>query len=193
MNPNVKEYKDVYAINQLAFKTQSDIINSQYIQVINPPFPSFIDKKNKRGPENYKRYCLLGNYISSPKICLESALGLINKEQPKVTLPKNMNRIIDYATIQGTDIVTIQNKLVESIFKYGLGLIKVNIPEGISIANNTPRLEVIQGNKVIDYGTYLDEDGNERFQFLVIDSTRNIFNKVNKWYTKTKLYKIYRY
>lgn len=118
MNPKVKEYKDLYAINDLAFKTQTDILNSNYIQVINPPFPSFIDKKNKRGAENYKRFCLLGNYISSPNICLNSALGLINKEYPEIKLPKNMQRIIDYATIQGTDITIIQNQLIESIFKF---------------------------------------------------------------------------
>lgn len=90
MNPRVKEYKDLYAINDLAFKTQTDILNSNYIQTINPPFPSFTDKKNKRGAENYKRFCLLGNYISSPNICLNSALGLINKKYPEVNLPKNM-------------------------------------------------------------------------------------------------------
>lgn len=143
MHPRVKEYKDLYAINELAFKTQTDILNSNYIQAINPPFPSFLDKKNKRGAENYKRFCLLGNYISSPKICLDSALGLTNKEYPEIKLPKNMQNIVDYATKQGTDITAIQNKLLESIFKFGVGLVKVSIPEEVSIADNTPRLEVI--------------------------------------------------
>lgn len=70
-------------------------------------------------------------------------------------------------------------------------MIKVNIPENISIADNTPRLEVIQGNKIIDYGKYLDETGEEKYSFIVVDSTREIFNPKTKWYSKTKLFKIF--
>jgi hypothetical protein len=70
-------------------------------------------------------------------------------------------------------------------------MIKVSIPENVSIADNTPRLEVIQGNKIIDYGKYLDETGEEKYSFIVVDSTREIFNPKTKWYSKTKLYKIF--
>lgn len=70
-------------------------------------------------------------------------------------------------------------------------MIKVNIPENISIADNTPRIEVIQGNKIIDYGKYLDEKGEQKYSFIVVDSTREIFNPKTKWYSKTKLFKIF--
>lgn len=70
-------------------------------------------------------------------------------------------------------------------------MIKVNIPENISIADNTPRLEVIPGNKIIDYGKYLDEKGEQKYSFIVVDSTREIFNSKTKWYSKTKLFKIF--
>lgn len=118
MHPDYKKYKDLYTINELSFMTQSDLINSNYIQSICPPFQSFLDRQNKRGAENYKRYLLLGNYISNPKICLDSALGIINRGTPEIDLPENLKNIVDYATIEGTDIVTIQNQLVTNIFKY---------------------------------------------------------------------------
>jgi hypothetical protein len=47
MHPKYKSLKEQYAINELAFKTQNELISSQYIQKINPPFASFVDKKNK--------------------------------------------------------------------------------------------------------------------------------------------------
>lgn len=190
MHPKYVVYKEQYCINELAFKTQNELINSQYIQKINPPYASFTDKKNKRGAEQYKRYCLLGNYISSPKICLDAALGIINKKEPEVLLPKNLQSIIDYATVEGTSLYVIQNQLIEAIFKYGMGLIKVEIPEGVSIVNTTPKLSVIPGKDIIDYGTYTDEEGNIKFKFLVIDTTKDIFNEKTKYYQKTKLYKI---
>lgn len=124
MHPNYKKYMNLYNINELAFMTQTDLINSNHIQTICPPFQSFTDKKNKRGGENYKRYLLLGNYISNPKICLDSALGIINKGVPEVNLPDNLSKIVDYATIDGTDLTTVQNQIIASIFKYRINFIK---------------------------------------------------------------------
>lgn len=44
---------------------------------------------------------------------------------------------------------------------------------------------------MVDYSTYIDINGNTKFEFLVIDSSKNILNKTTKWYTYTKLYTIY--
>jgi hypothetical protein len=191
MHPKYKSLKEQYAINELAFKTQNELISSQYIQKINPPFASFVDKKNKNGVEQYKKFCLLGNFISNAKICLDAALGIINKKEPEVILPENLRSIIDYATEEGTSLYVIQNLLITSIFKYGFGLIKVEIPEGQSIVDSLPKLKVIEGKNVVDYGTYKDETGQQKFKFIVIDSTKDIFNPKTKYYYKTKLYTIY--
>jgi hypothetical protein len=43
---------------------------------------------------------------------------------------------------------------------------------------------------VVDFGTFNDEDGNRQFKFIVIDSSRDIFNPKTKYYQNTKLYKI---
>ena len=189
-NPDFVKYKDMYSINELSFKTKTDLINSQYIQEIVPPYPSFLDRRNKNGAANYSRFLNGGNFISNAQICLMNVLGLINKNNDEVKLPSNMEDIIYYATIQNTSIQSIKNLLVESIFKFGSGLLKVVIPENVSIADSIPKFEVIPGNKVVDYSTVLDENGNEKFEFIVIDTSRYILNKITKYYSWTKIYKI---
>lgn len=68
-----------------------------------------------------------------------------------------MKDIIDYATSDGVNILQIQNKLVESIFKFGLGGILVEIPEAVNIATSIPKLHVYSGDKIIDYQYILDD------------------------------------
>lgn len=190
MNPFYKKNKDLYNINELAFSSKSDIINSRYIQQILPPYQSFTDKRNKKGFQSYKRYMLQGSFISSANICLDSVLGITNKKQPEISLPKNMQNLIYYATVQGTDILNIQNKLVQSIFKYGLAGLKVVIPGNISIADNTPLLQVIQGKNIVDYGIVKTDKGTEKYSFVTLDSSRYVFNETTKNYSYTKIYKV---
>lgn len=189
-HPQYEKYKQLYELNRLSYLTKTDILQSNYVQTIVPPFPSFIDRRNKNGSINYQRYLNGGNFISNAQICLDSALGLINKGEDQVNLPSNLQDIIYYATIQNTSLNTIKNQLIASIFKYGGGLLKIVIPENVSVATSLPKFEVIETRKVVDYGTYLDEDGIEHFSFIVIDSSRPIFNKITKYYSNTKLYKV---
>lgn len=74
LHPNYLKYKTLFELNDLSFQTKYDIINSNSVQKILPPFPSFIDRRNKKGPENYDRYCMQANYISYPNICLDSVI-----------------------------------------------------------------------------------------------------------------------
>lgn len=189
-HPQFVKYKELYDINELAFETKVDLTNSNVIQTIVPPFPSFLDKRNKNGASNYARYLNGGNFISNAQICLDSALGLINKGEDEVNLPNNLQDIIYYATQQRTPLTSIKNQIVDSIFKFGSALLKIVIPENVNIATSLPKFEVIPGNKVVDYGTYLDENGNVNYDFIVIDTTRYLFNKVTKYWSKTKIYKI---
>lgn len=189
-HPLFQQYKTMYAINELSFKTKTDLINSQYITEIVPPYPSFLDKRNKNGATNYARFLNGGNFISNAQICLDAALGLINKGDDETKVPSNMEDIKYYATVQNTSITSIKNKLVDSIFKFGSALLKVSIPENVSIADTLPKFEVIDGSKVVDYNTVLDEDGNEKFEFIVIDTSRYILNKVTKYWSWTKIFKI---
>lgn len=190
LNPDYNRYKSLYQINNLSFKTQTDLINSQYIQEICPPFPSFLDAKNKRGSENYFRYLNLGSYTAYPQICLDGALGIVNKELPSVKLPNNLSDLEYYATEQGTNLVVIQNQIMESIFKYGLAGLKVNIPQGVSIADALPKFEVIPGEKIVDYATYIDINGEKQYQYILIDTSRYLFNIDTKNYSYNKLFKI---
>lgn len=190
LNPQYIKYKTLFELNDLAFKTKYDIINSNHIQKILPPYPSFLDRRNIKGAENYSRYCNQANYISFPNICLDAVIGITNKKQPEVIVPKNMESLIDYATVDGTSLLQIQNEIVESLFKFGLAGILVELPENVSIATSIPKLRVYSGDKIIDYQQALDENGNRKFTFLTLDGSRYVYSKEQKNYSFTKIYKI---
>lgn len=191
LHPDYLKYKNLYELNDLAFQTKYDIINSNSVQKILPPFPSFLDKRNTKGAENYGRYCLQANYVSFPNICLDAVLGLSNSEPPTMKLPANMVKLGDYATAQGTPITIVQNKIIESIFKFGLAGLIVEIPENVSIANTHPKIKVIDGNKIIDYAQYEDEHGFKQYSFITVDASRYLYNKETKTYSYTKIYKVH--
>ena len=190
LNPNFLKYKSLYELNELAFQTKYDIINSNNVQKILPPYPSFLDRRNPKGPANYERYCMQANYVSYPAICLNSVIGITNKEAPEVKLPNNMTKIIDYATDCGTSILSIQNAIVTSIFKFGLAGILVDIPTEVSITATTPKLKVYEGNKIIDHQTVVDENGEKKFVLITLDESRYIFDPKSKNYSYTKIYKV---
>lgn len=190
-NPYYKNVKTQYEINKLAFGTQMELMNSNLITSIVPPFPSMTDKRNKRGPENYKRYISLGNYISNPAISFDSSIGITNKEPAIVNLPENMQDIIYYATKEGTDIQTIQNQIMKDIFVYGGSLLEVSIPEGISIADNLPKLKVHSIADLLDYSSFKNEKGFDEFKWLVFDSSSYMFDESNKNYNYVKVLTIH--
>lgn len=68
------KYKSLFELNELAFKTKYDIINSPVVQKILPPYPSFLDRRNPKGPDNYNRYCNQANFISYPNLCLDAVI-----------------------------------------------------------------------------------------------------------------------
>lgn len=191
LNPEYLKYKNLYELNDLAFKTKYDIINSSSVQKILPPYPSFLDKRNKAGRDSYERYCLQANFVSYPNICLDAVLGITNRKDPEIILPENMKGIIDYSTNEGTSLVNIQNKLIESIFKFGFGGILVEIPENVSIATSFPKLRVFPGDKIVDYQYFIDEFGNKKFSFIVFDVSRYLYIKSSKTYAYTKIYKVH--
>ena len=190
-NPYYKNVKTQYEINKLAFGTQMELMSSNLITSIVPPFPSMADKRNKRGAENYKRYISLGNYISNPAISFDSSIGITNKEPATVKLPENMQDIIYYATKEGTDIQTIQNQIMKDIFMYGGSLLEVSIPEGISIADNLPKLKVHSIADLLDYSTFKNEKVFDEFKWLVFDSSDYMFDESSKNYNYVKMLTIH--
>ena len=150
-----------------------------------------MDKRNDKGAENYNRYCLQGNYVSYPNICLDTVLGIVNRGEPEIDLPENMKGIIDYATEEGTSLVNIQNKVIEKIFKFGLAGILVEIPENVSVANSLPKLKVYGGNKIVDYQYFTDEFGMKKIKFITFDESRYVYSEKSKSYSYTKIYKVH--
>lgn len=191
LNPKYLKYKNLYELNDLAFRTKYEIINSSAVHKILPPYPSFLDRRNTKGGENYARYCTQANYVSFPNICLDAVLGIINKGNPEIDLPENMKGIIDYATDKGTPITQIQNKVIEKIFKFGLAGILVEIPENVSIANSLPKLKVFGGDKIVDFQHYTNSQGLKKIKFLTLDVSRHLYSKKNKNYSYTKIYKVH--
>lgn len=189
LQPSFLKYKQLFELNDLSFQTKYDIINSNYVQTILPPYPSFLDKRNIKGADSYNRYCKQANYVSFPNLCLKEVIGLTNRKEPKLNVPDNMSKLFDYATSQGTSILNIQNKVLESIFKFGLAGIHVHIPENVSIANALPKLSVYAGNKIIDYEQTTDEEGNKKFSYVTLDISRYLKTKENN-YQFFKLYKV---
>jgi hypothetical protein len=191
LNPKYLKYKNLYELNDLSFRTKYEIINSSAVQRILPPYPSFLDKRNTKGAENYNRYCLQANYVSFPNMCLDAVLGIVNRGTPEVNLPNNMKGLIDYATDKGTPLVNIQNKVIEKIFKFGLAGILIEIPENVSIATALPKLKVFGGDKIVDFQHYTDEQGLKQIKFLTLDVSRHLYSKKNKNYSYTKIYKVH--
>lgn len=191
LNPQFLKFKPLYELNELSFRTKYEIINSPQVQRILPPYPSFLDRRNVKGAENYNRYCLQGNYVSYPNICLDAVLGIVNRGEPEIDLPENMKGIIDYATDDGTSIVNIQNKVIENIFKFGLAGVLVDIPENVSIANSIPKLKVFGGDKILDWQHYTDEKGLKKLKVLTLDASRYLYSKKNKNYSYTKIYEVH--
>ena len=191
LNPNYLKFKNLYELNELSFKTKYEIINSQSVQEILPPFQSFLDKRNTHGKDNYYRYCLQGNYVSYPNICVDAVLGIVNKEDATVKLPANMEDLIYYATDKGTPLVQIQNEIIEAIFKFGLAGIIVDIPENVSVANSLPKLKVYGGNKIVDYQYFTDGFGMKKIKFITFDESRYVYSEKSKSYSYTKIYKVH--
>jgi hypothetical protein len=191
LNPSYLKYKNLYELNDLAFRTKYEIINSSAVQKILPPYPSFLDRRNTKGGENYNRYCLQANYVAYPNICLDAVLGIVNRGEAEIDLPENMKELIDYATDRGTPLIQIQNKVIEGIFKFGLAGILVEIPENVSIANAIPKLKVFGGDKILDFQHYTNSQGLKKIKFLTLDASRHIYSKKNKGYSYTKIYKVH--
>lgn len=189
LRPNFLKYKQLFELNELAFKTKYDIINSKHVQTILPPYPSFLDRRNTKGADSYNRYCQQANYVSFPNLCLKEVLGLTNRKEPIVNIPDNMSKLFDYATTSGTSILNVQNKILESIFKFGLAGIHIEIPENVSIANALPKFKVYSGNKIIDYEQITDEEGIKKFKYVTLDISNYVKTKDNN-YQFVKFYKV---
>lgn len=189
MHYKYQENKKQYLINQLAFAGQETIKRSKLIQDIIIPSESLLDIRNKNRVSQFNRLVNEASYINYPQICLDNMLGMMNKGQPVVQLPQKMKQLEYYATSSNSSLKTVQNRCLESICKYGICGLKVDIKNDASI-NILPKIEVIEGIKIIDFKTYKDENGLDRFKFILIDESKRIFVKETKMYTKINHYKV---
>ena len=79
---------------------------------------------------------------------------------------------------------------ISSTVIFGLAGIEVVIPENVSIATTTLKLNVYSGKDIVDYQTVTDSNGNKQYKFIVLDASTNIFDEETKNYQYVKLYKI---
>jgi len=129
------------------------------------------------------------SYINYPQICLDNMLGMMNRGEPEVELPERMKDLEFYATPSNSSLKTVQNRCLESICKYGICGLFVNIKNDLPITV-LPKIEIIDGIKIIDFKTYKDKDGLDRFKFVLIDESKRVFVEETKMYTKVNQYKV---
>ena len=94
-----------------------------------------------------------------------------------------------YATPSNSSLKTVQNRCLESLCKYGICGLRVDIKNDATITT-LPKIDVIDGIKIIDFKTYKDENGLDRFKFVLIDESKKVFVESNKMYTKINQYKV---
>lgn len=122
-------------------------------------------------------------------MCLDNALGLSQKGDPQVTLPTSMQDLITNATSQHQPLTALEIRSLESLFKFGLAAIKIDIQNDVS-TSSLPKFKVISGNKICDFKTYKDQNGQEKFKFILIDQTKRLFYQPTKIYIIKRRYKV---
>lgn len=189
MHYKYQENKKQYMLNELAFSGQSELKKSNLIQDIIIPSESLLDVRNKNRSAQFYRLVNEASYINYPQICLDNMLGMMNRGEPEVELPERMKDLEFYATPSNSSLKTVQNRCLESICKYGICGLFVNIKNDLPITV-LPKIEIIDGIKIIDFKTYKDKDGLDRFKFVLIDESKRVFVEETKMYTKVNQYKV---
>lgn len=189
MHYHYQENKKTYMLNQLAFNGQSELKKSNLIQDIIIPSESLLDTRNKNRTAQFYRLVNEASYINYPQICLDNMLGMMNKGDPEIQLPEQMKQLEDYATPSNSSLKTVQNRCLESLCKFGICGLLVDIKNNAPITT-LPKIDVIDGIKIIDFKTYKDENGLDRFKFVLIDETKRVFVESTKMYTKVNQYKV---
>lgn len=189
LNVTYNKLKRTFDINKLAFEGTTALKSSNLIQQIIIPPDSLANPLNPHGTAQYNRYVQQAEYQNYPILALNNVLGFTSKGDPEIQLPDKMQSLIDYASPEGTDIKTIQDKCIESIFKYGLVGLKVEIKDGLPVTE-MPKIKVIEGIKILDYKTFIDENGNEKFKFILIDESKQLFISETKSYKWVYEYRV---
>ena len=195
-----EQYSDLYKRNQLLFKSENEIKDAlktdpKTRSLLIPV--SFYEKANwttddgSIGPgyKSYMEFIEAGTYISYPQLCLEEVHGMCAQGEPEVTLPKQLEYLKDYATEENTSIVDLELKCVETLFKFGCGLLLTEIEEGIPTVDEIFKFKVYPGNKIIDFSTSI-ENGNETFNWILLDTTKRSFDYTTKTYSLLPLYRL---
>lgn len=187
-NYKFQENKRVYEINDLVFKGQNFLKNSSYISSIIMPPDSLLDVRNSNRTSQYQRLVDQASFVNYPQTALSNVLGITNRGEATVNLPPSMQSLVDYATKENIKIGTVQDQLISSIFKFGLAGLKVNISNDAPTFQ-PPRLEVIDGNKILD-GKSIRNGNVEMFDFVLLDASGRFFNENTKSYHKINRYKV---
>lgn len=188
-NPMWYKKSKIYKINDLAFKGEWALKNSDIVKELIIPTDTMEDIKNPKKDYLWERYKSSALYTNYPAKYLKQAEGLVTKEKFVCELPPSMECLIDYATLENSSLQAIEVECLQSILKYGSVLIITKIPDEADLANSTPKMEVIPGCDVLDAEAVYNRDaGLDVFKRIVYYKQEYIFDENTNSYTLPQIY-----
>lgn len=163
-----------YILNDLAFKSESEIKESILITDILLPTKTMENKANPNREYLWNRYLQGATWHSYPRQFLEKIIGLASKGYPATTgYDGEMQRFFEYCSMDGTNLINVQMNVMTDIIKFGSCALLILIPDDVTVYNAPLKVDVIPGCDVLD-GT------EKRF---IWKEEKDIFDE------KTKIYK----
>lgn len=188
-NPMWYKKSKIYKINDLAFKGEWALKNSDIVKELIIPTDTMEDIKNPKKDYLWERYKSSALYTNYPSKYLKQAEGLVTKEKFEVTLPDSMESLIDYATLENLSLQALEIECLQSIIKFGSCLLITRIPDEVEIATSTPKIECIPGCDVLDAEAVYNKDaGLDVFKRVVYYKQEYIFDENTNSYTLPQIF-----
>lgn len=181
-NPAFNAYQNLYKTNELSFMGEYAIKNSGEVTEILMPTNTMRNRKNPNREYQWERYLTGASYSGYPSRYLQKILGLTLKGMPSYNFT-GIEDLFYYATVNDTNILEIQSDILAAIVKFGSGILRAKIIDGVNIATSLPKLEVIPMNNVLDAKIKFNPVKNiDEAEFIVYKEDTNIFNEKTKSY-----------
>ena len=162
-NPVWNAYQDLYRTNDLSFMGEYAIKKSMQIGDLLMPTNTMLNKKNPNREYQWERYLAGASFPGYPQRYLQKILGLSLKGLPTVKFA-GIEDLFDYATVNDTNILEIQSDILNAIVKFGSGILRAKIIDGVNTATSLPKLEVIPMIDVLDTKIKFNPLKNEEIQ-----------------------------
>lgn len=167
-----------YRLNDLAFKSESEIKSSTLLETVILPTNTMQNKSNPNRFYLWERYVQGATWHAYPKKFLEKIIGLAAKGAPTVNgFTGKMKDFFDYCSLDGTSLISVQLDAIQDIVKYGSCALMLILPDDESVIDAIPKVKVIPGCDILDGGK----------DYFIWKEDADIFNEQTKIHKK-KIY-----